>query len=421
MRQGVTQNPSQDGHGIPPVTFAFQSARPLGIYAQYLPEKRHSPGDPSRHQRVNHNEISGIIQEWAIADELRQLVPKVQQRLREGRYQNESDVREAIVVPILQALGWDTNDPGMVRREFTIQQARVDYALFVEGTEPSLLIEVKAVGSTREGDQQLFQYLYHQGTPMAVLTDGQEWGFYLPTASGSYEDRRVQKLDLLARDAEVCCSIFQRYLGYLRVSSGQALKDAQQDHQDNKLRDKARATLPEAWKALVAEHDDQLVGLLADKAENLCGSRPDEEDVAAFLSSLRGGPPPPTPVARPPGQTASPSPGSHNIEIVLAGKRETVSTAIDGLARIIEYLAKQDPAFLQRLATRAKGTKVNYLAKRREDVYPRRPDRQGMTRNIEGWYLATNISNAVKQTILRRVCEVARLRFGKDVALIVPD
>lgn len=362
-----------------------------------------------------------IPQELAIADELRDLVQKVQQRLREGRYQNESDVREAIVVPVLQALGWDTSDPGMVRREYQIQQARVDYALFIDAREANLLIEVKAVGAAREGDQQLFQYLYYQGTPMAVLTDGQEWGFYLPTASGSFDDRRVQKLDLLARDAEACCSLFRRYLEYARVRSGQALEDAQRDHQDNKLRDKARGTLPRAWTALVEEHDDLLVELLSDKAENLCGSRPDEHDVEEFLSSLRRQPPTPTHPAQPSGQITKVPPASGSIEIVLPGKRERVPTAIDGLVHIIEYLAKQDAGFLPRLAKRAKGTKVNYVASRREDVYPGRPDRQMMTREIEGWYLATDISNAVKQTILKRLCEVAGLRYGKDVALIVPD
>jgi hypothetical protein len=37
---------------------------------------------------------------------------------------------------------------------------------------------------------------------MAVLTDGQEWHFFLPTEQGDYGERRVYKLDLLERDPQ---------------------------------------------------------------------------------------------------------------------------------------------------------------------------------------------------------------------------
>lgn len=67
----------------------------------------------------------------------------------------------------------------------------------------------------------------------------------------------------------------------------------------------------------------------------------------------------------------------------------------------------------------AEGSKVNYVGSGREDVYPGRPDPQMMTREVEGWCLATIISNAVKQTIRKRVYEVAGLHYGIALAPIV--
>ena len=105
------------------------------------------------------------MEENRMMQDLHSLLQKVQQRLREGRYQNKSDVREAIVVPLLEAVGWETTDPGVVQREYSIGQTRVSYALFAEPSTPALLIEAKAVNSSREDSQQPFQDLFQPGFP----------------------------------------------------------------------------------------------------------------------------------------------------------------------------------------------------------------------------------------------------------------
>ncbi len=49
---------------------------------------------------------------------------------------------------------------------------------------------------------------------MAILCDGREWSFYLPGEHGSYEDRRVYKLDLLERKLEeISKYLIQVYAG----------------------------------------------------------------------------------------------------------------------------------------------------------------------------------------------------------------
>lgn len=145
------------------------------------------------------------------------LLQSIKNNLKEGRYRNEATIREALVLPILQQLGWDTNDPSTVRREYPILSRRADYCLFGHAETSDILIEVKAVGSIEGGDEQLFRYAYTAGVPMAILTYGCEWSFYLPSGYGSYDDRRVYRLDLLERSGEDACRIFDRYLDFERV------------------------------------------------------------------------------------------------------------------------------------------------------------------------------------------------------------
>ena len=150
--------------------------------------------------------------------------------IRARKFANETAVREAIVMPVLAALGWETLDPDIVYREYQIENRRVDYGLVAVGTTPTIIVEVKAIGQITGGDRQLFEYAFHEGVPMAVLSDGREWSFYLPGEHGKYEDRRVYKLDLLERDLGEVCHIFRRYLEFERVKSGKAMEAARTDY-----------------------------------------------------------------------------------------------------------------------------------------------------------------------------------------------
>ncbi|GEM_PF-6109999 len=44
-----------------------------------------------------------------------------------------------------------------------------------------------------------------------------------------------------------------------------------------------KSTLPKAWEKLVAEEDELLLELVADRVESLCGYKPDLDSVARFL------------------------------------------------------------------------------------------------------------------------------------------
>ena len=120
---------------------------------------------------------------------------------------------------------------------------------------------------------------------MAILTDGQEWSFYLPGEQGRYDERRVYKLDLLERTSEEASTRLTRYLAYERVCSGEALKAARSDYQNVARSREIEVTFPRAWTSLLQEEDSLLLDLLADKVEDLCGYKPEQSDCQQFLQT----------------------------------------------------------------------------------------------------------------------------------------
>lgn len=73
------------------------------------------------------------------ADGFYSLVEAIKRNLAEGRYQNESAIREAVVLPVLQKLGWDTIEPYTVRREHNIRGRKSGLYAFCssENTRPT--------------------------------------------------------------------------------------------------------------------------------------------------------------------------------------------------------------------------------------------------------------------------------------------
>lgn len=140
----------------------------------------------------------------------------------------------------------------------------------------------KQPGKAEEAVRQALEYAFHSGVPFVVLTDGKTWSFYLPAEQGSYDDRRIYKLDLFERPCAEAAAILHRYLTRAAVASGEALEFARQEYRSRNRRAHARATIPEAWRELAAKGDELLVQLLAEAVESKAGIRPSDDDVLTF-------------------------------------------------------------------------------------------------------------------------------------------
>jgi hypothetical protein len=103
---------------------------------------------------------------------LEELLTRIKGRLGKDQYRNEAAISTGIVLPILRALGWDDSDPEQVAPEFSSGRGRVDFALFGTPMRGAVFVEVKGIGRSDLGDKQLFEYAFHEGIPLCILTDG---------------------------------------------------------------------------------------------------------------------------------------------------------------------------------------------------------------------------------------------------------
>lgn len=361
---------------------------------------------------------------------MRELLQKIAGRLDSGSYINEAAVRIGIIEPILARLGWDTTDPLTVIPEYSSEGRRVDYALCAFPARPSAFIEAKAIGKVEAADRQLFEYAFHEGVPFAVLTDGRTWSFYLPSAQGSYEDRRLYKLDLQERSPDECQTIFYRYLSYDRLRNGQAQSDAQSDYASRANERVASDTLNRAWAELLNEPDPLLIELLVERTEALCGVRPALETAEAFLLAKRkpqitpapqvqiAVPRAAVPIAPPQQKTEAP----RQIVAAFKGRQIAARDATGGFLGLLRALAAEFPDRLDQIATAAKGRTRNHIARLAADVYPDRPDLiNSVVELVPGWFIGTNIANREKHRIVKAACEACGVRFGSDLIFELPN
>lgn len=361
--------------------------------------------------------------------ELEKTVTEITIRLKEGRFPNEQAISQGIVLRLLQVLGWDTWDTGSVWPEYQTGEGRADFALCHPPLKPALFIEVKQPGSAESSVRQALEYAFHTGVPMIVLTDGKTWSFYLPAEQGSYDERRVYKLDLFERPTDEAAVALHRYLSRERVESGEVLEAARKEYRSRNRRSQARAAIPEAWQELVEKGDEGLVEILGNAVESKAGVRPDSDDIAEFLLRLgRIGKLEVTPipnlqttqrtVATP--TVANPAVGeiSRRGQLSLCGTSHNYSTAKEAMVIIFRELAKTDPSFLERCAQHpdVQGRKRRYIARTSEEIYPDRPDLRHCCAPLPGgWLISTNLNNLLKRTLIRVASEVSGLKLGHDI------
>ena len=124
------------------------------------------------------------------------VLTQIRRGITRNAYPNETAVRTQIVQRILHELGWNVFDPDKVCNEFSLKletkTRRIDLALCVSNRNPRCIIELKSTDydlkqiGRSDGDKQLFQYAFHAGAPVALLTNGVGWRFYSTYGAGTY-------------------------------------------------------------------------------------------------------------------------------------------------------------------------------------------------------------------------------------------
>ena len=376
-----------------------------------------------------------------------QEIGAIREGIKTGRFSNEAAVSQGIVLRLLTSLSWPTYDTQIIWPEYSLSGRRVDFALCHPPGKPIAIIEVKQIGQSDGAERQLFEYAFHNGVPMAILTDGREWNFFLPGEQGDYSERRVYKLDIVERDATECAERLLRYLEHNAVVSGAAIQAARDDYRNVSRERQMKDALPNAWSKLIQEEDEMLLEILADHVESFCGFKPDPDMCARFLrdgmtnqfksfsvllpTSERTTTPGSTRIDNQPLSTPTrrkqqepialrKETGQTSAEIgfTLDGKFHSARNAIDVLLQVFEELTRKDSSFPERFAGLPRhGKSRRYLARDASELYPNRLDlcRDHSVQLNSGWHLSTNHSRQTIARIIEMGCEVAHLRYRQDL------
>lgn len=163
------------------------------------------------------------------------------ERLKKVDYKNEEHVRLSLVLRILFELGWDIWNPQEVNSEFVVvpheDSTRVDLALFLQPyRKPTIFIEIKSVGKLLQNlsniEIQVRDYNRNNTAPIAILTDGRYWRFYLSIAVGEFSSKCFEKIDLLDENKSIddLQLIFDSFLSKEALETDRAIEDAKIYH-----------------------------------------------------------------------------------------------------------------------------------------------------------------------------------------------
>ena len=138
---------------------------------------------------------------------------------------DETRTRMALIDPLLTALGWDVNDPSLVRPEYKVVDGKADYALLRTEDSPAAIIEAKRLGTVLDDKirHQMLTYATFVGIKYAGVTDGDHWELYEVLRAGPLKERQALKVSIAA-DPAYASALKLLLLWRPNLSSGEPVK-----------------------------------------------------------------------------------------------------------------------------------------------------------------------------------------------------
>ena len=343
---------------------------------------------------------------------LKEHIDDIREGLKTNRYPDEAAVSQGIVLRLLGTLGWSTYDTQAVFPQYGVEARKVDFALCHPPSKPIVFLEVKRVGNIEGAERQLFEYAFHKGVPIAILTDGREWRFFHPIAPGDYRERQVCELNLSEGNSEESAERLNRYLKYESIRTGEAVEALKKDYEKVIQQRQVEARLPEVWNELVQEKNEDLLLIVMDAAKNKIGYEPTEEQVLGFLKSLkkereldqreaRSSPTPLPTIFNKVSSVQSKAPAKRLVVTMPDGEVIQHNNAMDTFREVIFKLGPEE---VLRVDLERALISTEPIRKRRTTPY-------------RGYHITENHGTAVKQKLLEKIAS----RLGVQMTVEIAD
>jgi predicted type IV restriction endonuclease len=140
-------------------------------------------------------------------DDLVQVIETIQQRIRDhgdSLRQNETRTRMALIDPLLQALGWDVADPGLVLAE-SASFDDICYCLFGYDGEVLASIEARGLDDDVETHRRELLRTFPESHDLYLcLTDGNQWELYDAIRPSTPSPCRLLNIRISEEQADGC-------------------------------------------------------------------------------------------------------------------------------------------------------------------------------------------------------------------------
>ena len=349
----------------------------------------------------------------------------IREGLNRGNYKNEAAISDGVVKRLLEAVGWPRYDQQVVFPQFRVNNREVDFALCHPAGEPVVLLEVKAVGEANyKAEQQLFGYCYEKHVKIGILTDGLTWKLYYPPGEGGFVDRLFKEFNLKEGDEGNIAEALLQYVAHDVVISGKAVEHSRTTYLDTQW----HRLFASVWGKMLQDPDTELVRIFRKRVSEKGESRPERQAVLDFFKRLgteesvgkrdvvKDSRPLPESNRPDKSRESSEEPGSpfYTLDDVTTHFK----TGKEVFTAVFREFAKRDTDFCKRYAsTQRTGGKRLELARQAEDLYPpgSKWSRTDASELPGGWWLATHLSNELKDKRIQRACDVAGVKFGRDL------
>jgi len=142
----------------------------------------------------------------------------------------ETDTIQEIVLPLLARLGWNRDNKDEVKQQYRVDESRgsstkVDFALRIKSAN-KVFIEVKRVKEQLQNhEDQLRDYVAVETVPFAILTNGKDWWFYLPSKEGRWKEKKFYMLDIINEPPDEVTSKFIDFLSKENIATDRAKEE----------------------------------------------------------------------------------------------------------------------------------------------------------------------------------------------------
>jgi len=190
---------------------------------------------------------------------MRKTLTDIRQKMRNGLYKNQEQVRLSLVGRIINKLGWDLWNPDEVKLGFSINTSngkyRIGLTLFSSSDLPVVFIEIRSTGNLTINIKNIEQKLRDCNGKLTVqfsiITDGRIWRFYYPKAEGEFSEKCFMILDLLNEHVNELEISFYNFLSRSEIINGNAEFDARNYLFLNRTQSPIEAVLPVAHRLVL--------------------------------------------------------------------------------------------------------------------------------------------------------------------------